>query len=692
MIKDLILRRTPDWADSFLLEKTEGKNTWSYEPCDGKVLIKGGTDIDMAVAYFAFLRENCSAYFDAEHALCVGSFSMPEKAVNGEIKAKYRTCLEYTTFSCAACWWNWERWENEIDFMAMNGVNLPLTAVGTEAVWLKTLTDLGMKEDLALACISGPAFWGWQLYNCFDGYLPQASKESVDKRIELGRKIFEREKQLGMHPLMHGYSGYVSRNYIQAKLRARLNKTDEWCCFPAQYQISALDTNFHRIGTLYYKNLGLLLGEGTFFLADPFTAHPPVKRDKSFLAGVGNAIYKLIENQGENAKWVIHSSSARADLFRTVEHDKLLVIDSDGMYKQEGCEDIEFILGSSFNSGDVTAIHGDFSACAGMRFGNEQAENLVGVGAFSDGAYSNELYRQFSYAAMCGETDADKWIETYVKNRYKTDSPAALEAVKLLKNSCWKSGQSAREHASAVCTRPSTQLRHAAVGDSGSDISYKIADVFKAAQKLLEAMGSTREYELDVIDVLRQALSDLANTVCKKALDGYKTKNVSMFEENTNLFLGIIEDMDRLMMTKKEFALPHYLKLAAASGTNAEESQNFEINVLAQTTMFGPMKENVLYDTCWKEWGGMLKTFYGVRWRAMFEYLAANFKKFRRIPEKTKTQVFDRDTYLGSDFNIRLSKVEKAWIGEYAPDNDAVEKEDTLDVANELIAKYAPNF
>ena len=81
-----------------------------------------------------------------------------------------------------------------------------------------------------------------------------------------------------------------------------------------------------------------------------------------------------------------------------------------------------------------------------------------------------------------------------------------------------------------------------------------------------------------------------------------------------------------------------------------------------------------------------------MRWRAMFEQLAANFKKFRRIPEKTKTQVFERDAYTGSEFNHKLSKVEKAWIAEYSPDNDGVEKDSTLDVAKELIAKYAPNF
>lgn len=686
MIKELILRRTPDWADSFVLEVCDGENTWSFEPADGKVLIKGGCAVSQAVAYYAFLREYCGGYFDVDHGLKVGEFKLPTEKKEGVIAHKYRTCFEYTAFSCAACWWNWERWENEIDFMAMNGINMPLAVVGTEAVWLKTMKELGIKEDLALAGISGPGFWGWQLYNCFDGYLPQSSAATVEKRIELGRKIVEREKQLGMTPIMHGYSGYVARNYIQAKLRARLNKTDEWCLFPSQYHISVRDTAFHRVGSLYYRNLGLLLGEGCCYMADPFTAHEPAKRDSAFLAGVGSAIYNLIADQNENAVWVIHSSSVRDAMFRAVPKDRVLVIGSKD--ESDSFGEYEFVVASQFNNADVTSIHGDFKTVSGITADG----NASGVGVLSDGAYSNEAFRQFSYAAVCGNTDADSWLETYVRNRYQTENKAAFEAMQLLKKSCWREGQPVREHGSAICTRPSTLLRHTSVGDSGNDIEYDISDVFAAAQKLAEADGRTYEYELDVCDVLRQALSDLANTVCKKALEGYKTKNVEQFETNSNLFLSIIADMDRLLMTKKEFALPHYLELARSFGNSDEESQNFEINVLAQITSFGPIKDSVLYDMCWKEWAGALGTFYSKRWRAMFEILAANFKKLRRLPEKTKTQVFGRDAYLGSDFGISLSKVEKAWIAEYNPENELVGKENTVLVAKELLVKYAPNF
>ncbi|MBR3803111.1 MAG: alpha-N-acetylglucosaminidase C-terminal domain-containing protein [Clostridia bacterium] len=692
MIKSLISRQSPEIIENFVLEivdTEDGKNIFSYEPCDGKVLLKGTDTVCLAVAYYHFMRDCCGAYFTADHSLAYGEFSVPAEKSEGEIKAKYRTCFEYTTFSCSACWWNWARWENEIDFMAMNGINMPLATVGTEAVWMKTMLELGMKEGLALASIAGPSFWSWQLSDCFDGYLPQTKKESIDKRLELGRKITDRERELGMTPIFQGFTGYIFRTFIQGKIRARMHKSEEWCLFPSQYQLSARDTMFHKVGTLFYKNQELLLGESKFYLADPFLNHTPAKRKSSFLAGVGTAVYKLISARSDDSVWVIHSSCAKPELLLGIPKDRVLIIDNGELCNDSKYDGYSFIVGTQCNGGDVTALHGDIAGVAANR---SDKLNASGVGTFSDGAFSNEAFRQYSYAAVSGDSDVDKWLAKYTKNRYGTDSSAAFEAMMLLKKSCWHGGQPAREHASAVCTRPSVSLRHTAIGDSGSEIGYNISDVFAAAQKLIEADGKTYEYELDLCDVLRQSLSDLANTVCKKALEGYKNKDVELFEQNTNLFLDIIEDMDRLLLTKKEFSLPYHLSIARELGSDDAEKQNFEINLLTQITIFGPIKDTVLYDCCWKEWGGMLSTFYALRWRALFEQLAMSFGKFHRISEKTKNQVFDRDAYLGTEFGGALSRIEKEWIATYTPDDESVGKENTVDVAKDLVAKYAANF
>jgi hypothetical protein len=33
--------------------------------------------------------------------------------------------------------WDWARWERELDWMAMNGINMPLSSTGQEFIWRK---------------------------------------------------------------------------------------------------------------------------------------------------------------------------------------------------------------------------------------------------------------------------------------------------------------------------------------------------------------------------------------------------------------------------------------------------------------------------------------------------------------------------------------------------------------------------
>lgn len=43
--------------------------------------------------------------------------------------------------------WDWEHWEQEIDWMALNGINRPLAIIGTAAIWKNTLERLDFSGD-----------------------------------------------------------------------------------------------------------------------------------------------------------------------------------------------------------------------------------------------------------------------------------------------------------------------------------------------------------------------------------------------------------------------------------------------------------------------------------------------------------------------------------------------------------------
>ena len=44
---------------------------------------------------------------------------------------------DFTKLIDSYVWWDWERWEKEIDWMALQGINLPLAFTDQESIWQK---------------------------------------------------------------------------------------------------------------------------------------------------------------------------------------------------------------------------------------------------------------------------------------------------------------------------------------------------------------------------------------------------------------------------------------------------------------------------------------------------------------------------------------------------------------------------
>lgn len=138
----LIERVTPGYGRQFHLElmpSAGGADVFEIGQRRGKVLLRGTSAVALATAYNQYLKYTCNA-----HVSWLGSqlnlprrLPLPEGMRRDTIRGRYRVYMNYCTISYTAAWWDWKRWEREIDYMAMNGVNMPLAVVGLEAVWYK---------------------------------------------------------------------------------------------------------------------------------------------------------------------------------------------------------------------------------------------------------------------------------------------------------------------------------------------------------------------------------------------------------------------------------------------------------------------------------------------------------------------------------------------------------------------------
>ena len=77
---------------------------------------------------------------------------------------RFRYYQNVCTVSYSFVWWNWTRWEREIDWMAINGINLPLAFNGQEAIWQKVYLNMNLTQQDLDQHFGGPAFLAWYVY------------------------------------------------------------------------------------------------------------------------------------------------------------------------------------------------------------------------------------------------------------------------------------------------------------------------------------------------------------------------------------------------------------------------------------------------------------------------------------------------------------------------------------------------
>ncbi|MDR0687109.1 MAG: alpha-N-acetylglucosaminidase, partial [Prevotellaceae bacterium] len=339
-------------------------------------------------------------------------------------------------------------------------------------------------------------------------------------------------------------------------------------------------------------------------------------------------------------QWVIQSwqENPRREALDALAPGTLVVLDlfSDGSkkwggsYAQSGGSKHEFVYCMLHNFGGRTGLHGRLQRTIADFYAAKEQHPLtmLGVGATMEGIETNPVLYEALYELpwRTAELSAADWIAGYAKVRYGKQSDAAAQAWGLLLRSvydCKTAQQGASE--SALCARPSLPVRSVSTW-STADIYWDVNDVHNAAALLLGESSrlSGANYEYDVVDVVRQVLSDYGHGLLTRITAAHKAGEAALRDTLAGRFLDIILQQDRLMNTMPDFMVGRWIKDARALGSTGEEKDLYEKNArLLITTWGGESQANAggLHDYSNRQWGGLLKDFYYPRWTLFFERL-----------------------------------------------------------------------
>ena len=681
---DLIKRNTPKISDNFILkniESADGSDCYEIYAEDGKVVLAGNGNLSLAMAYYRYLNEYCGVVITSGDydISTVGTTPLPDGKITHTVKQKIRARMSYEFFSLEGNYWGFDRWEKEIDFMAMHGINTALQPVGFDGVMYTFLTSVGMDEKLALEFSSGPAFISRQLTGNLAGFNSVNSREYLQRKIYIGKKINEREKQLGITPVLPAAVPSIPFSLRKKYIKMDIFKAPMWYNLPPIFFIKAENAFFELFNLKFLKTQEELLGKTDRFFFEPLYDVNP-KGFNSHLSAMVERLSEVMHGFNPDALIYTHTSAIGEDFFKEISGKKFIFINDNDSSLVSGKRYINAIKGNIYGR---TAIYGDINkVCASP----DSDRNALGVSLEFDTFRQNPLYCAAALKALTANEpfDADEFVRDYAQKRYKTDE--YTEALIKLKNLCYNTDVCV---GSMICARPTTKIEHTAPYDT-MERGYDYRQLFEIAKEILE--NDARKIDTlraDVQDILRQALSDFSKPVYNAATGFFRSKNVGNFEQASNLFLEICEDLDRLLKTREETNFSTRYEEAHSLGESKEEREEIDINFLLLHTIWGPLGHSMLYDTAWAEWGGLIKDYYAKRWFMYFRSLAVYFDTPRKLKDVSRKQPLGRNDYKGSYQLKRLANFDNQFLEDYVPRKDGIGEEDTVEVAKELVQKYS---
>ncbi len=704
-INSLIERVLPGKSSHFIVEKipSEGiEEVFTLSSEKNKIVIRGTNELAMAKAFNHYLTEYCNirvSWYKEDPVIAPETLPVVETPVRQSCRFEKRFFLNYCTFGYTMLWWQWDDWEHFIDWMALNGINMPLAITGQEAIWMEVWKSFGMTEEDIRAYFTGPAHLPWHRMGNLDGWLGPLPQEYIDHQYELQKKILRRERSFGMTPVLPAFAGHVPKAIKEQFPQATITSLGSYGVGD-QYQayfLDPMDSLFIQIQQKFLTTQTAHFGTDHLYGADPFNEMDPPETTPEYLATVSKTIYGGMSSIDPQATWVQmgwtfyymnlwKEDPARLEaMIKAVPEDKMIILDYFAE-KEEVWRNTKAWHGAPYiwcylgNFGGNTEMAAPIHEVAERISATEQDTTngkLSGIGSTLEGFNVNRFMYEwlFEYAWNASVTDLESWITAYANAKTGSEDIAAQQAYfelfKLVYN----------DQVSGVATGSLTQTRPRLTGIKGYQrpSKYNYHELTEILTKMLNvepASLQNPEYQKDLVVVTKQVLDNLIIPVREKINQAYQTKNTAELQKQTEIFLGIMDDLDRLLATQPEFLLGKWLDDARAFGRDSASKAYYEKNARVLITTWGN-EGNGIIDYASRDLSGLISSYYKERWEMFFDIL---------------THSIETGTPLDPDaIDKEMAAFEWQWTDRQQTFNNIPEG-DVLELVKEIHQKYQPLF
>lgn len=676
--RDLIVRILPNHHRSFITEsiaQENGKDVFEIESKGTKIILRGSSGVAIASALYHYLTEfcHCQVTWNGTKLNLPEKLPLVQKKIRKNTPYQYRYYLNYCTFNYSMSWWDWSRWEKEIDWMALHGINMPLAITGEEYTWYLLYKEMGFSDDDLKDFFTGPAYFSWFWMGNIDGWGGPLPLSWMKSHFELQKKILARQRALGMKSVLPAFTGHVPAAFKKRFPRAKLKNTNWTNGFADTYILDSEDPMFAEIGKRFLQKQTELLGTDHLYSADTFNENEPPSDDPAFIGKLSKRVYDGMHQADTAAVWVMQGWLFYSDrkfwkeaqteaLLNAVPNDKMIILDlateiepvwkrTDSFYGKP------WIWNMLHNFGGNTNLFGRMDVVASApssALNDPKSGNLVGIGLTMEGIEQNPVL----YELMTAHTwqtqaiDPGIWLPNYIRNRYGRKDAHALKAWDILHKTVYSVPQDKyiRDGAESIIqARPTLD---SLTRWTNTRLNYLPKDLLPAWDELIRASVNCKNsdgFQYDLIDVTRQVMANYALPIQQQTINDYRRKDLAAFRKSSRKFIQLITDLDQLLATRKDFLLGPWVADARHWGNNEAEKALYETNAKDLITLWGDAK-SPLHEYACRQWSGLMNDFYKPRWQQFFQKLDFSLQRQQEINLK--------------EFERHISQWEWKWVNQ----------------------------
>jgi len=607
---------------------------------NGRLVVKGSSAVALCRGFHDYLRANGLGMVGWEGPRVTIPDTWPDApATKTQTPFKIRHCYNVVTAGYTFPYWTWERWEQELDWLAMHGYNMIMAPVATEAIATRVWKNMGFTQEEIDRFYVGPTHLPWQRMGNIQAVGGTLPPDWHRDQVALQHKILARMRELGIEPVVQSFAGFVPDAITRIHPDLNVMETLWNGGFPKHQRPKLILPNqplFKEISRAYIEEWRSEFGEAKYYLVDSFNELKNIKADKELFAELGHQTHAAVRAGDPKGIWVIQgwifsyqrkiwTQKTVKALFSKVPDDEVLILDYANDYNS-GWDHFNSFYGKPWLMGYVPNMGGKTAYTGKMHFYAEAVANMLkhplrknnaGFTISGEGLENNQaLYELISDTAWsAAPINLDNWVENYCRARYGNAYPQEMKvAWDLYRKTCYGSF--------TPHPRFGWQRLRCAHGSVNRSLDFtRGVQSFLACRKTFKG---SKSYKDDALEMAAISLSLKADEWFIAAKQFADVEDIAGMDKASARGLQMLLDIDRLMESHSLNRLDRWIALARQHSSDKALNDFYENNARRIVTVWGPP----VNDYSARMWSGLIRDFYHPRMAAYLESLKG--KPFNR--------------------------------------------------------------